>query len=211
MIPVDSKHGQCYVSLRSDWLGHFVDVYVERPPVWWWPFKRYERVWSHDTTLNTDSLNGEQQRSIAAKVVAEYDQWKSAQQAHPPLDAAGPTSTVPVVVGVMLVAAIAAYMLIRTPAVSTPPPPPPVEVGTRVHRFVLVSIDPPKHVYATLRDVATGAAYERVYVSKHCNAWRDNEIGAEYNLSVKVWQRADGTQYYSFNNLYSALCSGETK
>lgn len=75
----------------------------------------------------------------------------------------------------------------------------------------ICELDPPKHVYATWRDVATGAVYERVYVGKHCNAWRDNEIGAEYNLSVKVWQRPDGSQYYTFNNMYSALCSGETR
>lgn len=80
-------------------------------------------------------------------------------------------------------------------------------VKTQVERFVLVKLDPPKHVYVTLKSVVDGRVYERLHVGKHCNSWRDNRDGDEYNIQMNVYFDPKTQQTYSTpTNLYETFC-----
>lgn len=82
----------------------------------------------------------------------------------------------------------------------------PIEaVKTEIRRYSLDAVNPPKHFYVTLRDVQTGQMYESTYVSKHCNNYASNKLGAEYNLQVTTLKQGDRT-WLRFDNLYAAFC-----
>jgi|GEM_PF-5317383 len=77
-------------------------------------------------------------------------------------------------------------------------------VGYETRRFVLVEINPPKHMKVFLREVgSTWAGW--VTVGKHCNNWRDNPIGAEYNLTLANKRKGDKT-WNEFVNVKEAFC-----
>jgi hypothetical protein len=83
----------------------------------------------------------------------------------------------------------------------------PFVVEQKIERYILVHLDQPKHVYVTLKSVKDGTVYERVYVSKHCNKWRDNEVGAEYNVKVNMVRDPRTQQTYpQFESLYATFC-----
>lgn len=83
----------------------------------------------------------------------------------------------------------------------------PVLVGTEIRRFILVSANPPKHFYVTLKDLQTGDTYERLYVSKHCNNYRPDQIGLEYNVQVQDFRDPkSGAITHRFPNLYQEFC-----
>lgn len=67
----------------------------------------------------------------------------------------------------------------------------------------ILSIDPPKHVYVDLVNVATGELWSHVYVSKHCNSWRDIPFEAElimteysYDQGDRKYRELDGHEVY---------------
>lgn len=60
-----------------------------------------------------------------------------------------------------------------------------LKIETRKLR--LVDFNAPKHVYASLIDMETGDYFGHVYISKHCNSWRENVlIGKEYDIKVET-------------------------
>lgn len=77
--------------------------------------------------------------------------------------------------------------------------------SVRIERFKLIDIDPPKHVYVNLES-ADGKAFNRVYVSKHCNGYQNNKLGDWYNLQVYDIMYSDGRKELLFNNLEKAFC-----
>jgi len=80
-------------------------------------------------------------------------------------------------------------------------------VRVELDRYVLVHIDPPKHMYVTLKNVGTGAVSERLHVGKHCNAWRNNTIGAEYNIAMQVmYDPVTKREYEVFPSLSGVFC-----
>lgn len=83
----------------------------------------------------------------------------------------------------------------------------PQVVSSQVERFILVTYNPPKHFYVTLKSVGDGSVYGRVYVSKHCNSHRDNIAGQEFNLQTS-WMLNPVTKqkYRRFDNLYKEFC-----
>lgn len=91
---------------------------------------------------------------------------------------------------------------------ATEKPPTKINVKNELRRFELVHWNPPKHFYVTLRDVAGGALYEDVYVSKHCNLASNLKHGEEYNLQITTynWSNDPNTPRSEFSNLYEAFC-----
>jgi len=83
-----------------------------------------------------------------------------------------------------------------------------IGLGTELRRFILVSYNPPKHFYVTLKDVETGHVFERVYVSKHCNSHRDNKLGDAYNITISKTAMSDkpADVKWLFPNLYDVFC-----
>lgn len=79
---------------------------------------------------------------------------------------------------------------------------------TEVRQYILVSWNPPKHFYVTLKDVVTGQVYESVYVSKHCNAVGQLRRSDLYSLRVTsyFWSNTPDTPRITFHNLYEAFC-----
>ena len=88
-------------------------------------------------------------------------------------------------------------------------PPTRTELGTELRRFELVSWNPPKHFYVTIKDVQTGQLYEGQYVSKHCSTG-GLKHGEQYNLTVRYFGLSNkpGERFMEFTNLYSAFCGG---
>ena len=83
------------------------------------------------------------------------------------------------------------------------------DLGVEVKRYKLIAYNPPKHFYVTLQSVQDHVIFKSVYVSKHCNNYSQNEIGAEYNLEVMKYtlSTAPDQVQYEFRNLYQAFCS----
>lgn len=82
-----------------------------------------------------------------------------------------------------------------------------VVIGSELRQYILVDYNPPKHFYVTLKDAQTGQVYEHTYVSKHCNAHRDNKKGDTYNIQVERWHWSNSdAEYISFQNLVSVFC-----
>lgn len=77
-----------------------------------------------------------------------------------------------------------------------------------VERFILVGMNPPKHFYVSLKHETSGLVYERQYVSKHCNNYQDNKVGASYNLKTQKWYYKDEpeTKYMKFVGLSGEFC-----
>lgn len=63
-------------------------------------------------------------------------------------------------------------------------------VGSETKTFTIEALDPPKHVYADLRD-DKGTFFKRVYVSKHCNRWKEIKIGSSIVLTVNHYALAE--------------------
>jgi hypothetical protein len=80
---------------------------------------------------------------------------------------------------------------------------PPKKGDQRKVTMRILNIDPPKHVYVDLVNVITGEKWYHVYVSKHCNAWRDIPFEAEltmteysYDMGNRKYRELDGHEVY---------------
>ena len=62
-------------------------------------------------------------------------------------------------------------------------------VSSSQKTFTILEIDPPKHVYVDLKD-EKGQVYKHVYVSKHCNNWRQIVLGSTVALTVNQYVRS---------------------
>lgn len=84
--------------------------------------------------------------------------------------------------------------------------PEPYRINTRqeIVRFKLVQMNPPKHFYVHLeRD----GVVTKHHVSKHCNNYRDNKLGDEYNIRVQFYKMSNGTkEYMELKDLYNVFC-----
>lgn len=76
----------------------------------------------------------------------------------------------------------------------------------KIERFILVSVNPPKHMYVTLKHVNTGTVYERQYVAKHCSG--TNKLGDEYNIRTRefYYENKPNERFIEFVNLNSVFC-----
>lgn len=77
-------------------------------------------------------------------------------------------------------------------------------VAIENRRYKLLEINPPKHMRVHLQDVESGYS-TWASVSKHCNNWRDNQIGAEYNIDVKVLKKGE-REWREFTGLSRVFC-----
>ena len=59
-----------------------------------------------------------------------------------------------------------------------------------VHMRIL-SVNPPKHVYVDLVNEQTGEVWNHVYVSKHCNNWRNIPPEAKIDMYEYSYQQGD--------------------
>lgn len=83
--------------------------------------------------------------------------------------------------------------------------PPDKLVGREYRQYELMELDPPKHVYITIKDVKTGYVWQRLYVSKHCNSWRDIPVGSVWGFELATYEKADGSRYSVVEN-YKDIC-----
>lgn len=74
--------------------------------------------------------------------------------------------------------------------------------------FQLVEVNPPKHFYVDIKDVETGATNTDVYVSKHCNSWRETAVvGNTYRIVVEKYRDdRNGVQSVKYKDLYEVFC-----
>ena len=79
------------------------------------------------------------------------------------------------------------------------------EVSREYRQYELLYIDPPKHVYIDIKDVKTGIVWKRLYVSKHCNQWRDIPAGSIWGFELVTYQNKDGSFYQTVEN-YRDIC-----
>lgn len=63
--------------------------------------------------------------------------------------------------------------------------------------YEVISYDPPKRFYVTLRNVETGAVHHNVYVSKRCSGLPANLVGSRWEM--KTWT------YLGENGKYSEV------
>lgn len=77
-------------------------------------------------------------------------------------------------------------------------------VAVETRRYKLLEINPPKHMRVHLQDVQSGYS-TWASVSKHCNNWRDNTIGDEYNIDVRVLRKGD-REWREFTGLSKVFC-----
>src|SRR5688500_9742296 len=75
--------------------------------------------------------------------------------------------------------------------------------------YTLDKVYPPKHFYVDLTDIETGLLYRHVYVSKHCNNWRNLTIGDTVVLKREMWN-IGGDSHSSFFDLYDELCNRQS-
>lgn len=70
--------------------------------------------------------------------------------------------------------------------------------GVEVHRedreFVVTDVKPPKRMDISLRDVKTGAQYNRLSVSKRCSNWEGLKVGSKWELPEVTYQHDDGSR-----------------
>lgn len=74
--------------------------------------------------------------------------------------------------------------------------------------FRLVGVDPPKHFYIDIKDVETEEVTNYVYVSKHCNSWRETAVvGKAYQVVVETYyDDRDNSRNKEYKDLYEILC-----
>ena len=81
----------------------------------------------------------------------------------------------------------------------------PKEVEKREKReYEIVNITRGKHIYISLKDVQTGKIYTHVYVSKHCSACDNYQIGQRLTLTRAYWTEG-GADISDFENLHLEL------
>lgn len=83
--------------------------------------------------------------------------------------------------------------------------PPGKEISREYREYELLELDPPKHVYITIKDVKTGQVWERLYVSKHCNSWRDIPVNSIWGFELVTYENEDGSRYEEVEN-YRDIC-----
>lgn len=79
------------------------------------------------------------------------------------------------------------------------------EISREYRQYELLYLDPPKHVYIDIKDVKTGVVWKRLFVSKHCNQWRNIPTGSIWGFELVTYQNKDGSVYQKVEN-YHDIC-----
>lgn len=80
------------------------------------------------------------------------------------------------------------------------------EISREYRQYEMLYLDQPKHVYIDIKDVKTGQVWKRLYVSKHCNSWREIPSGSIWGFELVTYEKKDGSQYQVIDN-YKDICS----
>lgn len=82
------------------------------------------------------------------------------------------------------------------------------DVRVELRRIRLNGWTPPKHFYVDFTDLTSNQTFERVYVSKHCNASGSLRRGEEYTVQVQVYTLSSkpGKEFREYVNLYGVFC-----
>lgn len=72
---------------------------------------------------------------------------------------------------------------------------------THTVQMMLVKVDPPKHFNIVLQHMDTKRVTGELYVSKHCNRWREMEknIGVVYNVTYDVYRNKNWDSYADYH------------
>lgn len=70
--------------------------------------------------------------------------------------------------------------------------------------YKIVEIKRPKHFRVSIEDVKTGETFNNLSVSKHCNNWRELELGSLWSFKEVTYQGVDG-QYRKIEGV-KGLC-----
>lgn len=81
---------------------------------------------------------------------------------------------------------------------------PEVELSRSEQVYEVMAINPPKHFYVDLKNIKTGVVNEHVYISKHCNVWKQLPLHSRWVLTEVEYQRGD--KYYTRIIGTRALC-----
>lgn len=82
-----------------------------------------------------------------------------------------------------------------------------IYLPTKVEQFRVVSFDPPKHVYVSLKHVRTGQLYENQYVSKHCSNHPTLHELINIQVTPFYFEGRPNDVRWGFNNLSMEICS----
>lgn len=79
----------------------------------------------------------------------------------------------------------------------------------RVERFIVAEINPPKHMYVTVKHIDTNMSYENLYIAKHCNNL-SLKVGDKVNLIIhEKWdEKTPESKTWIFDNLRESFCGG---
>lgn len=78
-------------------------------------------------------------------------------------------------------------------------------LSTKYEKCVVLSINPPKHVYLDLKTVSSGRVFTDVYVSKHCN---DMCISVgDTILATYVKYKFGDYIYEEFEDIHDRICN----
>lgn len=80
-----------------------------------------------------------------------------------------------------------------------------VYLSTKYEKCVVMSIDPPKHVYLDLKMVSSGRVFRDAYVSKHCNDMCVS-VG-DTILTTFIRYKFGDSIYEEFDNLHDKICN----
>lgn len=59
-------------------------------------------------------------------------------------------------------------------------------------KYTIIGINRPKHFRVALQD-ESGRVFQKVSVSKHCNRWREVQLGSVVTLNTVIMTNKDGT------------------
>lgn len=81
-------------------------------------------------------------------------------------------------------------------------------VKTEIRTFELLKRTSPKHFYVWIKDIKNGQIVEHVYVSKHCNTWRETAVvGQLYKIPTLTYlDDRNGASIISYSGLYGVFC-----
>jgi len=74
-------------------------------------------------------------------------------------------------------------------------------------RIKITEINPPKHFYISFSEVNGTRKWNSLFVSKHCNNYRQNRIGNILTIKFYTYEKAfTKEKVYRFENLYNVFC-----
>ena len=80
-------------------------------------------------------------------------------------------------------------------------------IYTKVEKFQIVKIKPPKRLYLDLKRISDGRVFYEIYISKRCNNLCIN-LYDTIDVKYSEYEKSDGRLYYEFDNnsIYNLIC-----